>query len=264
MKLKKFLKAVDGYVCGGSEYQWKCFPNAQFMDVSDLDGNEIGGCIFSRTDQTVYQVEVHVYDDEVAYRWIDPKWSLEYGIEAEQRNVSKFNAYDDVDFTQVESEKEILDLLHSVIHKTYVHSKPIAKKATSMSPPPATPKMNPAAAWPFPTDLSMSSEDEDETLDGLDADWGNVDEEGFDVDEYRAQAGVLDEVPVEQKEFEVVLTVKHRFTVKARNMEAAGDKAKEFQLDMKSGGWPAGLSWEDRWVSKVAVTRRCETVTIEE
>lgn len=272
MKLKKFLKAADSRVCGGSEYQWDCFGrNAQYMDISDLSGEEIGGCIFDRETQAVYQVEMYVNSDNVAYRWIDPAWSLEYGIEADRRGVDKFNAYDDVEFTMVETEEDILDLTHRIVHDTYVHSKPIDG-------------IGPAAAWPFPPMGNKEFVGETtqwtgplppgyDELDGDDDDWAldegeyNNDEGmvgGFDVDEFRSMAAVDTEDKSTQTEYEVMLTVKHRFTVKARNMEAAGDKAKEFQQDMKSGGWPEGLCWEDRWVSKVAVAKRLETVNIED
>jgi hypothetical protein len=275
MKLKKFLKAADSRVCGGSVFQWDCFGlNAQFMDVSDLSGEEIGGCIFDRETQQVYQVEAYVNSDSVAYRWTDPEWVDAYKDECATRKVSKTKAYDDVKFTEVASEEDILDLLHRIVHNTYVHSKPIEG-------------LTPASAWPFPIMGSMKCEAEipdNEYNEGYDDDWkeggdsgagidwdnDDSDEDGFDVDEFRNMAGVdhtddaFFEEAAPQQEYEVLLTVKHRFTVKARNMEAACDKAKEFQEDMKSGAWPKGLSWEDRWVTKVGATKRLETTHIED
>lgn len=297
MKLKKFLKAANGRICGGTEYQWECFPNGQYTDVSDLDGNEVGGCIYNRLSMKVYQVEVHVYDDQVSYRWTHPEWKQAYYDEAEARGVDSRTAYDDVDFTDVFEEEDILKLLTEIVHLTYVHSKPLVdskKPIKNLDPASAWPfntiepskevkGLNPASAWPFPLmDRPQCSEDED--LDGTDADWGH--DEIYDgpcdcqmayddVDECNMESaeaargccgdgccGVERVVP--EKEFEVLLTVKHRFSVKARNMEQAIDKAKLFEKDMKSGVWPKGLCWEDRWVSKTAVSRRLETTNIEE
>jgi hypothetical protein len=258
MKLKKFLKAADSRVCGGSEYQWDCFGrNAQYMDISDLSGEEIGGCIFDRETQVVYQVELYVNSDNVAYRWLEPEWACEYGLEADRRKVDKMIAYDDVRFTEVYSEEDILDLTHRIVHNTYVHSKPIDG-------------IGPAAAWPFPPMgnkqfVGQANFDTDPpTAEEMAESWNDDDEDGFDVDEFRSMAGVESEDEPAQEEYEVMLTVKHRFTVKARNMEAACDKAKEFQQNMKSGGWPEGLCWEDRWVSKVGASKRLETLNIED
>jgi hypothetical protein len=244
------------------------------MDVSDIIGNEVGGCIFDRKTQQVYQVEVYAYPDNVAYRWIDPKWSLEYGIEAERRGVDKFNAYDDVEFTQVETEDDVLHLLTEMVHGTYVHSKPIKPEFTAGYRVDQT--LNPVSAWPFPPMGAKKEEtlsytgpippgydtdeyNNDEGMSGAMDDWKEDGDsgEGLDWDD-------LEETAEPKTEYEVVLTVKHRFTVKARNMEAAGDTAKRFQADMKSGSWEDGLCWEDRWVSKVAVAKRLETVNIED
>ena len=277
MKLKKFLKAANGRICGGTEHQWECFPNGQYMDVSDIDGEEIGGCIYSRLSMKVYQVEVHVYEDEVAYRWIDTEWQEAYDDEADARGVDKITAYNDVDYTIVYDEDDILKLLTEVVHKTYVHSKPIkAKNPADAWPFGATEKeaikkemegLNPSAAWPFPLmDRPQCSEDED--LDGTDADWGHDESEDEDCCECDCDSSCCssndDALQVPEKDFVVHLSVKHRFSVKARNMEQAIDKAKLFEKDMKSGTWPKGLCWEDRWVSKTAVSRRLETTNIEE
>ena len=309
MKLKKFLKAANGRICGGTEYQWDCFPNGQYTDVSDLDGNEIGGCIYNRLSMKVYQVEVHVYDDEVSYRWTNPEWEQAYEDEASKRNVDPINAYDHVNYTIIDDEDEILHLLSEVVHMTYVHSKPIKPVdepkmediKSCLNPSAAWPfstnpnltglvgetkKTSPSSAWPFPVGNPDSNEDDD--LDGTDADWGHDDEDvdavnellseasrddGFDIDEFNHHAdvesccvgnGCCGEREVPETDFEVTLTVRHRFAVSARNMEQAIDKARLFQKDMKSGVWPKGLIWEDQWVSKTAVTHRLETTHIED
>ena len=261
MKLKQFLKAARGQVCGGSDYQWDCFPDGQFMDVSDLDGNEVAGCIFSRKSQLVYQVEVHVYDDKVAYRWIDPDWMVDYGSEAERRKVDKMNAYDDTNFTDVESEDEILHLLSEVVSCTYVHSKPIFadKDAPVVG-------LNPAAAWPFPKGQTTGfvGDDGSEDLGEPNRDAGTSAEQELDDINELFNDFDSDSLGGPQTEFEVVLTVRHRFSVKAETMEGAIGKAKEFNKNFRNGGWPEGLIWEDQWISKETATRRLETVNIED
>lgn len=123
MKLNKFLEAADGQITGGSEYQWKCYgPDARFMDVSDIDNNEVGSCIFDSKTKKVYEVTANVYEDDVVYRWIDHKYESMYYDEADSRGVNPVQAYDDVVYTIENDEDKILELVHKIVHKTYVHS----------------------------------------------------------------------------------------------------------------------------------------------
>lgn len=123
MKLKKFLEATDGQITGGTDFQWKCYgPSAQYMDVSDIDNVEVGSCVFDSKTKKVYEITVDVYKDNVAYRWVDPTYEFALFEEALERHLNTENAYDDVDYTKITSSSEILELLHKIVHKTYVHS----------------------------------------------------------------------------------------------------------------------------------------------
>lgn len=125
MNLQEFMGAVDCRICGGSTFQWECYPNARYMDISDINGNEVGSCLFSTVSQEVYEVEFYVYDDEVAYRWTDPLYASARNKESIIKGLDPSIAYDDIKFTEVKSEEEILKLARSIVHMTYVHSHPI-------------------------------------------------------------------------------------------------------------------------------------------
>jgi hypothetical protein len=148
MKIQDVSLAAGHRVCGGSEYQWQCWPDAQFMDFTDIDGQEVAGCTYSREDQTVYSAEVHLYEDDekdsVSYRWLNPDWKQAMLDEAERRNVNSTVAYDGVTFTDIEDETEFLDLMSRIVHHTYVHAKKIVKDETIIG-------MSPQSGWPFPT-----------------------------------------------------------------------------------------------------------------
>ena len=123
MKLNKFLESADGQIIGGSEYQWKCYgPDARFMDVSDIDNHEVVNAVFDSKTKKVYEVTAHVYEDDVAYRWVDPKYASALFDEAIERGLDSSDAYDDVHYTEVDDADEILELVHKLVHKTYVHS----------------------------------------------------------------------------------------------------------------------------------------------
>ena len=273
MKLLDVLQAAKGRVVGGSEFQWKCWPDAQYMDLSDIDGKEIAGCVFSRKNHDVYEVECHVYEDELAYRWIDPAWRKASKDEAAERGVDSKNAYDDVPFIKVKHEDEILKLLTHIVHKTYVHSKhnPTLVAATEL----LAEEERFAEPWPFPSiggeqpkhvaGPGMSGEPDDgydelsdencegscsgcESCDCEDGGWTNP-------NPYTGEKEMS-----KKEQYEVVLNVKHVFEVKADSMEDAIEIAKEFESNMKpTNGWGDNLAWMDRYVVKQSAGQRIES-----
>lgn len=122
MNLQEFMNATGAHVSGGSEYQWGCFPDARFMDISDIDGNEIGSCVFSTSNQNVFEIVLSVEPDDLSYRWTDPDWEDSRKAEAKLRGIDDGVAYDDVFYTEIKTEDEILKLASSITHMTYVHS----------------------------------------------------------------------------------------------------------------------------------------------
>lgn len=122
MKLKKFINSANGQICGGSEFGWSCYPDARYIDISDIDNREIGHCLASTKTQEVYEIELHVYEDNISYRWTHPNYINSRDQEALSRNIDPNIAYDDVNFTDITSEEEILKLVKNIVHKTYVHS----------------------------------------------------------------------------------------------------------------------------------------------
>jgi hypothetical protein len=274
MKLIDVLQAAKGRVSGGSEFQWKCWDDAQFMDLSDIDGEEIAGCVFNRKTHDVYSVEAHVYDDKISYRWVDPDWKQALKDEANARGIDNKNAYDDVPFIKVKHEDEILSLLTHIVHKTYVHSKhdpKLAAAAEMMAEEErfATPtrrhddfeNLNPCIPWPFPTSNQIDEllADGDSCADCDGGHCGCHDEEPAGWINPEPYTGKEDKMEVEQKQYEVVLTVKHVFEIKADSMEDAIIKARQFQEDMKPPReWGEGVAWIDRFVTKQMVGQRLE------
>lgn len=127
MNLQQFMDAVDCRVCGGSTFQWECYPNGRYMDISNLNGNEVGSCIFSTISQEVYEITFYVYEDNVAYRWTDPVYETARDDESAMLGLDPDLAYDDVKFTDIVSEEEMLKIARSIVHMTYVHFKPLVE-----------------------------------------------------------------------------------------------------------------------------------------
>jgi hypothetical protein len=280
MKIQDVSLAAGHRVCGGSEYQWQCWPDAQFMDFTDIDGQEVAGCIYSREDQTVYSAEVHLYEpefaDSVSYRWLNPDWKQAMLDEATQRGVDSANAYDGVQFTDIEDETEFLDLVSRIVHHTYVHAKKVVADETivGMSPQAGWPfPTPPQAGWPFPTppqdapaspdvwdDLIHYDGDEPAECNGCGGGGccGGCDRENESDRSFSASE--LDDLEREFNEpkttWEVTITTKHRLDIEARNYEEVVTKARAFKENVKVHEWGEGVFWMDHWISKETVSKR--------
>jgi hypothetical protein len=231
MLFADFLTAADYRISQGGEFQWNCYPNAQFLDITDIDGVNIGSCVFSTKTHRVYEVEVYISDDSAAYRWMDPEWAKDYNEEAKNRNVDPKKAYDNVYFTPVDTEDEILHIMRSVAHKTYVHHRP-------------------EVVDDLKTDSTKS-------FCCCDSSGGECSSKCSKKDENAEESNATLE------EFQVVIGVDHHFSVKAPTMDEAIRLAHQFTSNMKpSAPYPSGVAWMDSYASKETVTRELVTTSI--
>jgi hypothetical protein len=71
--------------------------------------------VFSTKSQKVYEVEVCDYTNDRAYRLINPKYKKRHDKEATQRDVAGAAAWDDVDYTDLETEEDFLEKLTAIV-----------------------------------------------------------------------------------------------------------------------------------------------------
>ena len=88
----------------GSDYQWECYgPNAYTLDSwnGDQDGHSFSIYFDTRT-QEVYEVQIHDYRNQRAYRMINPEFVKKHKKEAKRREVEYKEAWDNVDYVDLE------------------------------------------------------------------------------------------------------------------------------------------------------------------
>ena len=104
--LKEWMELVDYKITEGSDYGWGCYgPNSFTLDSwNGVHGK--GGYSFSITfstkSQKVYEVSMCDYTNDRAYRMINPKFQKKHEKEAEMRNVNLNEAWDDVDYVELD------------------------------------------------------------------------------------------------------------------------------------------------------------------
>lgn len=121
MELKDFMEVTSYRITEGSEYCWNCFgPNAYRLDswsgawTNTTDGYTIS-IVFDTVTQTVYEVDAYDYSRNRAYRWMNPVNKEAHDTEAINRNIDPKNAWDDVDFVDLEVESDFLEKARAIV-----------------------------------------------------------------------------------------------------------------------------------------------------
>ena len=108
--LKEWMEVVDYRITEGGNYQWGCFGhNAYSLDSwnGEQDGHSFT-IIFDTKTQEVYEVQAHDYVHQRAYRLINPVYADQYRTEAKTRSVFENQAWDDVDYVDLEADDDFI------------------------------------------------------------------------------------------------------------------------------------------------------------
>lgn len=115
--IKDFMELVEYRITEGSKYCWDCFgPNAYSLDSWNGEHNgHSAGIVFDTEDQTVYQVSVYDYRNNRAYRMINSTHAPQHMMEATERNVNADQAWDDVNYVDLDVDEDFLDKARAII-----------------------------------------------------------------------------------------------------------------------------------------------------
>lgn len=108
--LKEWLEIVNYRVTEGSNFLWNCYgPDSYSLDSwdHDPDGSSFT-IVFDTRNQCVYEVQAHDYKNQRAYRLVNPDYIPIMLQEAEYRNINKQEAWENVNYVDLESEDDWL------------------------------------------------------------------------------------------------------------------------------------------------------------
>jgi hypothetical protein len=108
--MKEWMELVGYRITEGSPYGWQCYgPNAYTLDSwnGEFDGHSFS-IIFDTNDQTVYEVQAHDYTNQRAYRMVNEDFRKKMKKEAKHRNVNKDEAWDDVEYVDLEVDDDFI------------------------------------------------------------------------------------------------------------------------------------------------------------
>ena len=104
--IKEWMELTDCKITEGSDYGWTCYgPYSYTLDSwNGVHGK--GGYSFSITfstkSQKVYEVQIHDYTNDRAYRMINPKFQKKHEKESMERGVNLNEAWDGVDYVDLD------------------------------------------------------------------------------------------------------------------------------------------------------------------
>jgi hypothetical protein len=114
--LKDFMETVDYRITEGGDYGWNCYGYDAYM-LDSWNGEQDGHSftiIFDTKTQTVYEVQAHDYVRQRAYRLINPEFKSAHDLEAGQRDVNLNEAWDDVDYVDLETDEDFLEKAQAI------------------------------------------------------------------------------------------------------------------------------------------------------
>ena len=117
--LKEWMELVNYKITEGDTYGWNCYGmNAhQLSSWNGVHGT--GGwsanIVFDTKNQTVFEVEICDYTNNRAYRIINPDFKKEYDKESSSRGELGNQAWDDVDYTDLEIDDDWIQKSLSII-----------------------------------------------------------------------------------------------------------------------------------------------------
>lgn len=110
MELSLLMSAFDYKITDGSEYLWKCYPDARFINFeSEYAYVSVVHCT---TSNIVYEVTIDATKSDIynapPHRWINPDFVDAHTTESIERNIDPAIAWDDVRYTDVSDSTEFL------------------------------------------------------------------------------------------------------------------------------------------------------------
>jgi hypothetical protein len=110
--LKEWMELADYKITEGSDYGWNCYgPYSHQLDswngVHGKGGYSFS-IVFSTKSQKVYEVQIHDYTNDRAYRMINPKFQEKHRKESLSRGVNLNEAWDGVDYVDLEVDDDFI------------------------------------------------------------------------------------------------------------------------------------------------------------
>ena len=113
--LKEWMEVANYRITEGSDYY--AYGGAYALDSwnGEQDGHSLT-IIFDTKTQEVYEVQAHDYVNQRAYRLINTDYAKKNKKESRKRGVSRKEAWDDVDYVDLETNEDFLEKAQAIVN----------------------------------------------------------------------------------------------------------------------------------------------------
>jgi hypothetical protein len=115
--MQEFMDVVSYRITEGSDYCWSCYgSDAHTLDSwnGDHDGHSLS-IIFDTKTQEVYEVQVHDYKNNRAYRLFNTEYKSAHDEEAKERGVDGDQAWDDTEYIDLEDVNDFIEKARAIV-----------------------------------------------------------------------------------------------------------------------------------------------------
>jgi hypothetical protein len=106
--LKEWMEVVNYRITEGGNYGWDCYGSDAYT-LDSWNGEQAGhslSIVFDQKSQEVYEVQIHDYRNNRAYRMINPAYKEAFEEEAKSKNSWMVEAWENVDYIDLESDDD--------------------------------------------------------------------------------------------------------------------------------------------------------------
>jgi hypothetical protein len=116
--VKDFMEIINYQVTEGSEYGWDCYgPNA--YSLSSWSGDNDSGynvdIVYDTVNMQTYELTVCDYQNQRAYRWMNPDYFEAYKNTARRYTATQDQAWDDVKYTDLEVVEDFIEKAKAIV-----------------------------------------------------------------------------------------------------------------------------------------------------
>lgn len=115
--LKEWMEVVDYRITEGSGYGWQCYGTDAYC-LDSWNGNQDGHSLsitFDQKTQVVYEVQIHDYLHNRAYRMINPDYVKAHTAESGSRGSDRDEAWDDVNYIDLDVDDDWIQKALAVV-----------------------------------------------------------------------------------------------------------------------------------------------------
>ena len=120
MHLRQINEITNHRITGGSEYMWKCYPDARHLDYeSDYAYISV---MHNTLTQEIYEANVTVKENSASdaatkpYRWLNPEYTDAYCTESTERNIDPTVAWDTTKWVDLEVEEDFFEKAKAIFN----------------------------------------------------------------------------------------------------------------------------------------------------